>query len=336
MKRKVSLKDIAQKVGVSTALVSYVLNGQEREKRVGEEVAIKIRAAAKELNYQPNQIAKSLKSGKTHTIGLIVADIANPFSANIARIIEDEAKQHKYNVVFGSSDENADKAWDLIKVLLNRQIDGFIIALTEHAEEQVRYLQEHHIPFVLIDRYYPDIEVSYVALDNFKAAYDGVEHLIQKGYKRIGMINYNSGLYHLQERTRAYRQALQDYNINLEADWCIEVNEDRLKEDMDRHMQELLYGEQPVEALFLASNKIAINGLKFINEKKLRVPEDVAIIGFDQTDAYDLFYCPVTHIRQPMAEIGRKAVQALLQLIDGNQARTQLNLEATLVVKSSC
>ena len=336
MKRKVSLKDIAQQVGVSTALVSYVLNGQEKEKRVGEEIAVKIRKAAKELNYQPNQLAKSLKSGKTHTIGLIVADIANPFSANMARIIEDEAKQHKYNVVFGSSDENAEKAWDLMKVLLNRQIDGFIIAPTEHAEEQVRYLQEHHIPFVLIDRYFPGVPANYVALDNFKAAYEGVEHLIKKGYKRIGMINYRSGLHHLQERTRAYHQALQDYNLPADDSWCREVNEDILKEDMDQHLQALLLTGQPVEALFLASNKIAINGLKFINEHKLRVPEDVAVIGFDETDAYDLFYRPVTHIRQPMAEIGRKAVQALLQLIAGNPAPTQLNLAATLVVKESC
>ncbi|TXK48063.1 LacI family transcriptional regulator [Pontibacter qinzhouensis] len=336
MKRKVSLKDIAQKVGVSTALVSYVLNGQEKQKRVGEEIAQKIKQAAKELNYQPNQIAKSLKSGKTHTLGLIVADIANPFSANIARIIEDEAKQHKYNVVFGSSDENAEKAWDLIKVLLNRQIDGFIIALAENAEEQIQYLKEHHIPFVLIDRYFPEVQASYVALDNFKAAYDGVEHLIRKGYKRIGMINFESGLFHLQERTRAYHQALQDFNLSAEPGWYREVNEDRLKDDMEQHLQQLLLSEEPVEALFLASNKIAINGLKFINERKLRVPEDVAIIGFDETDAYDLFYCPVTHIRQPMAEIGRNAVQALLKLIDGDDTQTQLNLEATLVVKSSC
>ena len=120
MVKKTSMKDIAQDVGVSIALVSYVLNNQ-KENRIGKEVARKIREAANRLNYQPNQLAKSLKTNKSFTIGLIVADIANPFSSSMARIIEDEADKHNYTVLFGSSDENPQRLQKLIDTLLNRQ-----------------------------------------------------------------------------------------------------------------------------------------------------------------------------------------------------------------------
>ena len=136
MKKKVSIKDIAAHVGVSTALVSYVLNNK-KEGRISKEVTAKIKQAAIDLNYQPNQIARSLKAQKTLTIGLIVADIANPYSSQIARIIEDEAQNNGYSVIFGSSDESASRTQDLIMLLLNRQVDGFIIAFPEYAASRV-------------------------------------------------------------------------------------------------------------------------------------------------------------------------------------------------------
>src|SRR5579859_5365370 len=126
MNKKVLLKDVAEHLGVSIALVSYVLNNKEKEARVGEEMAKKIRQAAIDLNYQPNYIAKSLQSGKTNTIGLIVADISNPFFSSIARIIEDEAMKQGYVVIFGSSDENAERSMRLIDVFVNRGVDAFI------------------------------------------------------------------------------------------------------------------------------------------------------------------------------------------------------------------
>src|SRR5690606_10679836 len=213
MKKKVSLKDIAQAAGVSTALVSYVLNNKEKEARVGKEIAIKIREIAKELNYQPNQLAISLKSGKSQTIGLIVADISNPFFGNIARTIEDEAKKNNYTVIFGSSDENPEKSWDLINVLIKRQVDGFIIAPAQNSETQIEYLEAQNIPLVLIDRYFPEINTNFVATDNYQAAYTAVSHLVETGHKRIGMIAYQNKLIHMEERKRGYSAALKDNGL---------------------------------------------------------------------------------------------------------------------------
>jgi LacI family transcriptional regulator len=179
MKKKASLKDIAQKVGVSIALVSYVLNNK-KEGRINKDVALKIKDTAKQLNYKTNQIAKSLKTNKTYTIGLVVSDISNPFSSSLARIIEDEANKNNYTVIFGSSDEDANKSLKLIDTFLNKQVDGLIIAAAENTASQIQYLQEEGIPFVLIDRYFPELKTSFIALDNYQAAHEAVEHLIEK------------------------------------------------------------------------------------------------------------------------------------------------------------
>lgn len=336
MKKKVSLKDIAQKVGVSTALVSYVMNNKEKESRVSEEMAIKIRKAAKELNYQPNQIAKSLKSGKTFTIGLILADIANPFFAQIARIIEDEAKRTDYTVIFGSSDESFGKSWDLINVLVSRQVDGFIIAPSEGSEEQIKYLQENKIPFVLIDRYFPDIKADFVAIDNYKAAYDAVAHLIRMGHKRIGVLAYKTSLFHMQERRRGYQDALHDNNLLPSDDLVREARHDNVTEDVEKAVDALMALDEPADALFFATNTLALNGLKYINKLKLKVPDDLAIISFDEGDAFDFYYCPLTYIQQPIAELGKRAVQTLMQIMSERPKEVQqTKLEANLVIRES-
>ena len=336
MKKRVSLKDIAKKVGVSTALVSYALD-KNKEGRVGKEMAAKIRQAAKALNYQPNQVAKSLRSGKSYTIGLIVADISNPFFAHIARIIEDEAKKNNYTVIFGSSDEKADRTWDLINVFLNRQVDGFIIVPSENSEKQIFYLKKHNIPFVLLDRYFPEIPTSYVVTDNFKASYQAVLRLIESGHERIGMIVYDTKLFHMQERRRGYWEALWDHNLVSESSWLKEVRHGEVKEDTEAAISEMLSLEAPVEAIFFASNTIAINGLKQINRLNVKVPDDLAVVSFDEGDLFDFFYCPLTHVRQPIVDLSKESVKILLDMIRQDSSNVkQVCLEAELVLRKSC
>ncbi|MBK5261935.1 MAG: LacI family DNA-binding transcriptional regulator [Peptostreptococcaceae bacterium] len=216
MSKRISLKDIAKKVGVSTALVSYVISGREKEKRVGKELVAKIREVARELNYKPNQIAQSLRTGTTKTIGLIVADIANPFFGSMARIIEDEASRYGYTVIIGSSDEDSSKSETLIDTLIKRQVDGFIIVPAEETVTQIKLLQESGVPLVLIDRYFEEVNCNYVGLDNFGATYDAISHLIENGYKRIGIIFYKSRLIHMQERVRGYVEAMKENQLENE------------------------------------------------------------------------------------------------------------------------
>ena len=331
MEKRVSLKDIAQKVGVSTALVSYVLNNQ-KENRISKDIAQKIRETAQALNYRPNQIAKSLKTRKTLTIGLVVADIANPFFSTLARIIEDEAEKNQYTVIFGSSDETAERSQKLIEVLLDRQVDGLILAPTENSESQIRQLQERNIPFVLIDRYFPSLEANYVGVNNHEAAYQCGLHLVETGRKRIGFIGFRTNLLHLQDRKNGFLKALKDGGVAFEKNQYREVALDATKEEVEESIQQLLKGPTPVDALFFASNKLSTIGLKYINRLPVTVPSELALCSFDQSDATDLFYAPLTYVRQPLEEMGQTAVQLLLGAIEKTEQPVQLHLPALLVL----
>lgn len=334
--KKTSLKDIAQQAGVSTALVSYVLNGKEKESRVGQEIAAKIKQIAKELHYQPNHLAKSLRSGKTHTIGLIIADISNPFFASVARVVEDEAKRNGYTVIIGSSDENAEKSRDLLNVLINRQVDGFIIVSSEDSAEQVRDLNEKNIPFVLLDRYFPDIPTDFVSTDHYKAAYDAGNHLITNGYKRIGMIAYKSGLFHMQERIRGYQDALKDNKLPAQKAWLKKVRFSHIEPEVRAAIDELTTTEQPVDAVIFATYGLAINGLKYINELRLRVPDDLAIVSFGQAEVFDLYYCPITYLKQPIGLLGQTAVGLLVEnLKNGQKGPARILMNAELIIRAS-
>lgn len=331
MAKRVSLKDIAAKVGVSTALVSYVLNGQEKEKRVGKEVVEKIRKAADEMNYQPNQIARSLRKGTTSTIGLIVADIANPFFGQLARIIEDEASRHNYVVILGSSDESFRKSASLTEIFLNRQVDGFILVPSEGDHILVQSLAQRNIPLVLIDRHFPEIDTDFVVLDNQKATYEATLRLIDKGCRKIKMVAYHSSLSHMNERIKGYRDAMYERNLNQFAK--VEEVETRTMQ-MANRMDDIIRNADN-EALIFATNTLSIAGLYAIQRNNIQVPNDLLVIGFDGNEAFDFFSPPITFIEQPLLEIGRQAVNAVLKQIQGSEQKMQLRIASQLVARDS-
>ena len=328
MKKKTSLKDIAAQVGVSTALVSYVLNNK-KEGRIGKEITAKIKQAAIDLNYQPNHIARSLQAQKTMTIGLIVADIANPFSSQMARIIEDEAQKSGYSVIFGSSDEKASKTERLIKLFLNRQVDGFIIAFPENTQTQAQYLKQVGIPFVMIDRYFPEVASNCVSIDNYSAAASAIHHLLENGRKRVGIVTYATALHHLNERKRG---AIDLLGENAAVG---EVRIDHVTEDVSEAIDDFLSLPEPVDAIFFTTNLLAIAGLKCLNALNIKVPDQIAVVGFDETDAFDLFYAPVTYVKQPMAELGKEAVNLLLETIDESNFQKTVTLNTELIIRQS-
>jgi len=336
MNGKVSLKDVAKYLGVSTALVSYVINNKEKEARVSEKMAKKIRSAVVKLNYQPNHIAKSLKSGKTNTIGLIVADISNPFFSSIARIIEDEARKKGYVVIIGSSDENEEKSQDLLNVFQNRQVDAFIIAPVENTEKQIMALQKTGLPVVLIDRYFPSVDVDSVHIDNFKAAYNAVEHLINNGRKKISIMSYDTQLPHIQERKNGYKAALKAHGIRFKKEFVKEASYQNIEKDVAEKIEELLFPELKVDAFFFATNTLAVESLKKINQSGIKVPDDLAIIAFDESDAFDFFYCPLSYVNQSLQDMGKGAVELVIErLKDNTKKHSHVIIKEKLVLRKS-
>lgn len=337
MKKKVSLKEVANRLGVSIALVSYVANNREKELRISPTTVKEIRHMLKVMGYQPNQIAKSLKGGKTHTIGLIVADISNSFFSQIARIIEDEARKHGYVVIFGSNDEDAGKSKDLIQALLNRQVDAFIIAPAAHTEKQLAELQQQHVPFVLIDRYFSDSNYDVVSTDNFKAAFEGVQHLLKHGHKKIATLADATYLEHMQERKRGYKEALKDAGIKFKNEWLQLAALENQEQDVARALKSWLLPTPKIDAIFFTNNWLAIEALKQLKAMGIRVPNDVAVLSYDQSDAFDLFSPPITHISQSLSEIGREALRITIEKIN-TPAKTfnTINIPAKLVIQQSC
>ena len=341
MNKKTSLKDIAQHLGVSTALVSYVINHKEKQARVGPEMVKKIRQAAIDLNYQPNLIAKSLKSGRTKTIGLIVADISNPFFSMIARIIEDEAMKQGYVVIFGSSDENAEKSQNLINVYLNRQVDAFIIAPVENTEAQIKALHKAGIPVVLIDRYFPTVPSDNVRINNAEISRKAVSHLIESGKKNIAMLTYKTTLAHINERTEGFKAALKDHKLRTSKKMIREASYQDIENDVERQMRELFDGKQKVDGIFFATNSLAVLGLKIINKLGIKVPDQLAIVSFDQSDAFDFFYAPLSYVSQCLNQLGEQALDLLIKRLENKAAGQKPDryksviVEAKLVIRDS-
>lgn len=336
MKKRVALSDIAQLLGVSTALVSYVLNNKAEEKRVGRDIAEKIKLTANNLNYRPNHIAKSLKTNKTHTIGLVVADIKYHFTTGITRAIEAEAQKNNFTVIFGSAHEDYKKFDELIEVFADRQVDGLILVAVENSEPQIRRLIKNETPFVLVDRSFPDIETNHISLNNYRAAYRCTDYLAKQNYKNIGIINYKTSMYHLKERNRGYIAALKKNKLLFNPLWEREIRENCVLEDVAEAIHALTTMQPACDAVLFATDTLAINGLKHINYLKLRVPQDIAVISFDEAEAFELFNCPITHAKQPLEEIGKMAVSTLIDIIEQKNVNRQIYLESKIIVGKSC
>ena len=263
MKKKVSIKDVALKAGVSTALVSYVLNDRHTN-RINKLTAEKIKSAAKELNYRPNSIAQSLKAKKTHTIALLVADIANPFASQIARIIEDEMSNKGYLILIGSSDEKVEKLEQLINIFQDRQVDGFIIAPVQGSEKCILELANSQVPVVLIDRYFNNIDLPVITTNNYGASYQATEHLIKRGKKNIGLLAFETELIHLNERVNGYKRAVSDKGLISKSENIKYINEANIDREVAKAIDYFLFEEAKIakEAVELITGLIEGKNLK--------------------------------------------------------------------------
>ena len=337
--KKTSLNDIAQKLGVSKTLVSLVLNGKAKEHRISDDIRKKVIDLAKELNYQPNQIAKGLRTGKTNTIGLIIADIANPFFGKLGREIEREASRHGYRVIFCSSDEKAENAKLQIEMLQQGQVDGFIISPPAGSEEQIRTLENGNTPYVLIDRYFPDIESNYIVVDNLRAAYEGTKHLIDSGCKRIACISINAGLVNMDERLEGYKKALIEASVKIDENLIKILPFSHEIDDVMKAIKDLIAKKESiVDAILFATSKVGVMGIQCLQALNLKIPKDVAIVSFDDPDAYKISQPPITAIAQPLEEIGKQSVKMLLGAANNSKREKvshKIILDTNFIVRES-
>ena len=310
-----SISDIARKAGVSVSTVSFVMNDKAVKMRISREVIEKVENVAREMGYRPNQLARGLRTGKTRTIGLIVENISNAFFATLAKTIEDEAKKYDYKVVYCSTDNDEEKARELINMLSQRQVDGYIITPTPELAQEISKLQAENKPVVLIDRYFPEHgEIPAVLVDNYEGVAKGTEYLIGKGYSKIALVTIENEMAHMKDRLQAYYDVLRRHGIVVDEALVNVVPYHAGREKSLEQIKNLLKGAgTSIDAVFFLTNYLGVLGIEAIKNMQIRIPEQLAVLCFDDNDIFRLYTPTISVIRQPIEAIGQQAMCALIE-----------------------
>lgn len=328
------LEDVARLAEVSISTVSRVINEPEL---VRETTRKRVQDAIESLRYQPSRVARRLRveSGWANLVGLIIPDIQNPFFADVARGVEDVAQLHGYMVFLGNSDEDALKERRYLDVMVAEAVDGIIVPPIADNDPAVAELAQTGLPMVCVDRRLARVTVDTIVVDNVRGAYEAVDHLIRLGHQRVGFIEGRPELSTSKERLRGYRQALEEHGIAFDPS-LIREGDSRQASGRRLALELLEIPERP-SALLVGNNLMTLGALEAINAKGVRMPDDLALISYDDMPWAMAFNPPLTAVRQPGYEVGRRAMELLLRRFrEPARSTTLLTLQPELVVRKSC
>jgi len=337
--KKTVLSDIAKSLGVSVSLVSLVLNGKGNQNGISKETQQKVEDKAKELKYKPNQMARSLRLGKSNTIGLIVADISNAFYARIARGIEQKANEKGYNLIFCSTEENPEKEIALIRMLKERQVDGLIISTTLKDTTEILQLKKENFPFVLIDRYIKRLETNYVVTNNYEGAVAAMQHLIDLGHERIAILTVTPAhLSSVNDRYTAYKDILKKNDIRFNKNFVKQISFNDVENETEQAVKELLQMPNYVTAIFTVNNNLAVAVLETLHKIGKKIPDDISLVSYDDIRLFRFCVPTITAVAQPVEQIGERAVELLLSEIEKDGKKDNNNkivLPPSFVIRNS-
>ena len=328
-----NIKVIAEKAGVSTATVSRVLSDFPGVKEKTKKKVMKI---ISELNYEVNGVARSLRQKKTFKIGVVVGNILSQFYSVLAKSIEDIANKYGYSVILCNGDDDSEKELNYLKVLRSSRVDGIIIAPTGKNVGYINNLLQSNIKIVLVDRLIEGVDCDAILVDNEKGAYTAVKYLIDKGYKKIaiidGFIDRTTG----KERLKGYLRALNENNIPRDDDF-IKIK-DFKKISGIVFAKELLENKNKPEAIFVANLDLTLGAILSIKSLGLKIPDDIAVIGFDDSDWAQILEPPLTTISQPVYDLGSTAAEMLIKNIENDNSKKEkliITLNTKLIERAS-
>lgn len=332
MQQRPSIVDIAKITGFSITTVSRVLNGKADKYRISKATQDKIKSAADEMNYVPNEFARNLRSGKSKTIALIVPSLKNPFFAEIASAVNTEVRKYGYITLIGDSDDQIENEKTELLHLTSRNLDGMIIVPCGDEWDHLIKVQESGLPLICIDRYFEDANLSHVSSDNYEGAYSATKYLIEQGHTDIASIQ---GIRHSTpniQRVKGFSDAMTDAGIT---DYS--VTGDAFNEQNGYLETKLLLRQKKrPSAIFAFSNMIAMGCLKAIKEENVNIPEDISLITFDDNPYLNYIEPPLTCISQPVEDICKIAVKILFSnILDHDKTPKHVLLKSTLKVKAS-
>lgn len=319
----VTIKDIAKALGVSTSTVSRALRDSYE---ISAETKQLVLECAEKLNYSPNPIALSLKERRSRSIGVVVCEIANSFFSQVINGIESIAYDKGYNVIISQSNESYEREIMDLHYLSSRSVDGLLISLSTETNDlsHLKSLHNKGLPIVMFDRVSQEIATHNVVVDNFKSAYEATEYLLKQGYKKIAAIANSEFLSITNERLAGYKEALGHFDVKYDPAYvkhCFYGG--MIFSEIEEAVNKLFTQKQKPDAIITMSDKLTTGCLKTLMRRGIIVPEDIALVGFSNSDITELLNPPLTVVRQPALEMGKAATELLLQLIESKRPVTQ-------------
>lgn len=312
-----TLGDIARKAGISVSTVSRVLNKKTANSRISKETEKLVLKTAKELNYQPNQLARGLRLKRTHTLGLVVPDIANPFFACIIKSVQTVSHSLGYSLVVCDTNEDLALEVEHANLLLSKGVDGLIVLPVGQKASHLESIIKTGVPLVVADRGFEGLRVNSVLVDNYHGAFEAVRYLIEQGHIHIAIILGLPDTLPTRERLRGYRDALCKHGCTPEEDLI--VGKDYGERTGYVMAKMLLSMKRPPTAFFTTSDLITLGTLKAIAEEHLNIPQDISLVAFDDLEAAEYFRCPITAVAQPKEHIGEVAVKLLIDQMKSHE-----------------
>ncbi|MFA1820161.1 LacI family DNA-binding transcriptional regulator [Virgibacillus oceani] len=332
---KVTMEDVAKAAGVSKTTVSRIINGNYQY--VTEDTKLKVLKIIKELDYRPNAIAKGLKQMKTNVIGIVLSNLQNPFWSSVLDGVEDRCQSLNYNLMICNSKEDAKLEAEHIKGLRVRQVDGLIMNPTMKNEELYKEIAENNDPFVSINRKIPGLNIKTITINNVQGAKLAVDHLLKIGRNKIAILVYPyNNISPRLERIEGYKKAIKNFHEPVEYSYVHEIEE--TKGVAKEQVKKLLKEDMAPNAILSTNNMMTLEILEGIKESGLKVPDDISVIGYDETVWSMHLNPPLTTVSQPAYEMGGLAAEQLIDLIENkkhNQANT-VELEPKLIKRVSC
>ncbi len=327
-----TIKQVAERAGVSTATVSRVMAGLNG---VSEELSERVWEASRALNYQPNRIARNLRVRTTRTIGVVIPNIENPFFTSVVRGIENVLQEADYALLLGNSNEAPERERFYLAMLRAEGVAGIIFVPIEKKAAAYKQLQEARLPLVAIDRSLEGLNVDLVTVANASGARAAVEHLINQGRRRVGLITGPATYSTACERQAGYEQALSAAGLPVLPELIQQG--DFVETGGYRAMRALLDLAEPPKAVFVTNNLMTLGALQAIHERGLRIPADIAIVSFDDMSWAASLQPPLTAVAQPPYEVGATAAEMMLgRLRNPDRAVRRVTLETQLIVRASC
>jgi len=331
--KRVTIKDIANVTGFSINTVSRALNSKPE---IRTETKEKILETATRLGYRPNRLAKGLRLNKTATIGVIVTDVANPFFGALVKGVARAARDLGYSIILQDTDEAYAGEEEAIQVMLSEQVDGLLITPVQSRKETIEKLAAARFPFVLLGRYFDDLETAYVVPNDYQGGFLATEHLLEQGHTQIAMVNGPLHISSARERFQGFKDALNRYGVPLDKSL---VKTGALTVDAGRSLARSFFKrESPPTAIVSYSDFVAFGVMQSIREAGFSIPDDVAIVGYDDVQLSSCLKVPLTTIRTPKEKMGRQAMQVLARRLRGDQdaqVPQQQKLDVELVVRES-